>query len=171
MAPSNGIIKKLGICQVEKVTTAHIWLGMASLFGVMFVITHLVTICVTALETGWEMQHLMIDLSGFLGGALFTCFCIKSSSQEAQSRRDQTNVWIFFWSAITCCVRVLDTSMLLGLIHVSALYEEPTGAVFIVNLVSEIIFGNLFALSALTGSTMFLCSKKEKETFDESLLV
>ena len=46
--------------------------------------------------------------------------------------------------------------MLLGIVRWGDVYETPSGAVFYSNLISEIIFGNCYAITAFIGSIMLL---------------
>ena len=71
-------------------------------------------------------------------------------------------------AAITICVRVLDTLMILGIVKIPAIYTHPEGAVFWSNVVSEIIFGVPYTLCALIGSSILLFNPSDN--IDEEVM-
>jgi len=105
-----------------------------------------------------------MDISGFIAAALFVILCY-NSSKTSRDDFDKNNKWIVLWSGITFFVRIFDTLMLFGIIKFDSVYITPTGAVLITNVISEVIFGNLYTILALIGSVMLSkweCCRKEE---------
>lgn len=136
-------------------------MGVAAVLGACFVVSHAVTVAVTFAIAGFDVpvQAFVLDTLGWLAGAAFTVLCRQSSSRSSADYRKQ-NSWICFWAVITLGVRVLDTLMLFGVVKWGAVYETPTGAILWANVISEVVFGNAFVITALTGAlTLVLCPK------------
>ena len=149
------LARALNICQAPVLTNAHRVIGTAAILGFLFTATHIVTIVVTELTSGWPAVPLMGDLMGFFAGFGFAFLC-KESSNTSSERYRRVNQYILIFGLFTVAVRILDTLMLLGIVKLGAVYETPDGAVFYSNLFSEIIFGNCYAMTALIGSIMLL---------------
>ena len=129
------------------------WIGVAALLGVAFVVLHVVTIIVTCAVAGtdWGTAAWCLDISGFLAGAFFTFYCWRSSSTCSALYRSN-NKWIVFWAGITVATRILDTLMLFGVVKFDAVYQTPTGAVLVSNVISEVLVANAYTVVALVGS-------------------
>lgn len=161
------LLFSIGLLQAPKVTTGHRCIGLAAVLGLLFVITHVVTIIVTCLVEGlnWGAAAWSADLSGFLAGGLFALLCWQSSNKRSAEFR-LNNRWILMWAAITASVRVFDTLMLFGVVKFDAVYITPTGAVLASNIISEVLIGNAYTMTALVGSLMLLYCPKDVEVRD-----
>ena len=153
------------LCRAQPLTDAHRVIGTAAALGICFFISHTVTFIVTCAGPGWETTALCLDLMGWIAGGCFSILCWKSSNTDATVFR-KNNVWICIWSCITVGVRILDTLMLFGVVRLSAVYTAPTGAVLGTNIVSDVLFGNLFTIAALVGSLMLLLHPKHIQEND-----
>ena len=150
--------RRLGLCQAPEVTTAHRLLALASLLGAAFVVLHLITIIVTCAVKGtdWGTAAWCLDLTGFFAGFAFVFVCRKCSSASSAAGK-QDNTWICVWALATFGSRILDTLMLFGVVKLDAVYKTPDGAVLAVNVVSEVVIGNLYCIVALVGALDMLC--------------
>ena len=139
------------------ITTGHRWIGVAAVLGGCFVVSHLVTVVVTCAIEGfdWGINAWTLDIAGFLAGFFFAIQCWLSSSRTSDAFR-AGNRWIFIWAGMTLIVRCVDTLMLFGIVKWSAVYVTPTGAVLWSNVISEVIFGVAFAMTAFVGALMLL---------------
>ena len=162
--------KRIVLCQAPKLTKGHKLLGIATILGFLFVITHIITVIITCAVAGfgWGTNAWIFDITGFVTGLCFALLCWKASNRNSIEIRDDV-FWIFVWSAITVCARILDTLMLFGIVKISSIYITPTGIILYSNIVSEVIIALPYALFALVGSTLLLCFSKE-EIFDEDNL-
>ena len=142
---------------------------IAAILGWCFVIAHLVTVAVTCTVEGfnWGINAWMLDVAGFLAGLFFSIQCWLSSRNKPEDFRSG-NFWIFIWAMVTVVVRILDTLMLFGIVKWSAIYITPVGAVLAANIVSEVIFGMAFAVTALVAATMRLSSKTVRNSISEN---
>ena len=142
---------------------------IAAILGWCFVIAHLVTVAVTCTVEGfnWGINAWMLDVAGFLAGLFFSIQCWLSSRNKPEDFRSG-NFWIFIWAMVTVVVRILDTLMLFGIVKWSAIYITPVGAVLAANIVSEVIFGMAFAVTALVAATMRLSSKTVRNSIREN---
>ena len=146
----------------EGATTApHRLIGVAAVLGYCFVITHLITIVVTAAIAGFDVpiSAFMLDIMGFLAGGFFAEQCRRSSNS---TDRLKENRWIMIWAVITICSRVIDTLMLFGVIKWGDIYETPEGAILWSNLVSEVFFANSFTVTAFVGAMMLVNDEMQK---------
>jgi hypothetical protein len=118
---------------------------------------HLATIGIAIAYDGadWGATAWILDIAGLLAGIGFAVLCWLCARRPGEMPRS-TYVWIGLWAALTLCVRVLDTLMLLGVVELSSIYQEPHGATFWANLMSEVILGTCFAIAALLGSVTAL---------------
>ena len=157
-----GFFARVGLFQAPTLTAAHKVIGVASILGHCFVVTHIITIAVTLAIAGftWPMLSFMLDIAGFLAGALFAHESRKSSSARSTDRVKE-NRYIVLFCVVTIPSRVIDTLMLLGIIKWGDVYETPTGGILWSNVVSEICFGNAYALTALVGALMLLMCPKD----------
>ena len=155
IADMEKLAKALKICQAPVLTNAHRVIGTAAILGFLFTATHTVTLVVTSLTSGWPIGPLMLDLMGFFAGFVFAFICKESSNTSSELYRKK-NLYILFFSLATAGSRILDTLMLLGIVRWGDVYETPSGAVFYSNLISEIIFGNCYTITAFIGSIMLL---------------
>ena len=151
-------------------TKGHKLLGIATILGFLFVITHIITVIITCAVAGfgWGTNAWIFDMTGFVAGLCFALLCWKASNRNSIEIRDDV-FWIFVWSAITVCARILDTLMLFGIVKINSIYITPTGIILYSNIVSEVIIALPYAIFALAGSTLLLCFSKE-EIFDEDNL-
>eukprot|EP00854_Cymbomonas_tetramitiformis_P008847 gene8847-10484_t len=155
----------MGYFQAPELTTAHKWVGWAGVLGAIHVVLHVNTVIVTCAESGfgWGVAAWNFDIMGWLASCLFAFLCRKSSStRSSEAKKD--NRWIAIWAFVTLGVRVLDTLMLVGLVKIPAIYHTPANATLVANIVSEIVFGNLFVGAALVGSLMLLCCPTDMES-------
>ena len=137
------------------ITTGHRLVGVAAVLGSFFVVLHLVTIIVTCAVEGfdWGLNAWILDLLGYFAGIYFVRICRKSSNLSSADFRDR-NKWIMVWGFASVCARFVDTLMLFGILSWSAVYTAPNGWVLGTNIVSEVLIGNAYSLSALVGSSM-----------------
>ena len=145
----------LNIWQAPVLTNGHRVIGVAAVLGFLFTATHLITLVVTSLTTGWPIGPLLLDLMGFFAGFAFAFIC-KGSSNTSSDVYRKKNFYIFFFGVVTAGSRILDTLMLFGAVKWGDVYETPDGAVFYSNLISEVICGNCYVVAALIGSVMLL---------------
>jgi hypothetical protein len=153
---------RVGLFQAPTLTAAHKVIGVAAILGYCFVVTHMITIAVTLAVAGftWPLQAFLLDIAGFLAGAVFAHESRKSSSARSADRVKQ-NRWIAFFCVVTVPTRIIDTLMLLGILKWGAVYETPTGAVLWSNVVSEICFASTYTLTAFAGVLMLLLCPKD----------
>ena len=147
----------IGLFQAPVLTKGHRYIGLAALLGLCFVVSHLVTVFVTCMVEGfdWGINAWVLDIMGFLAAFFFMILCWRSSGRSSGEFRKE-NYWICLWAIITLSVRVLDSLMLFGLVKLSAIYITPEGPVLLSNIVSELVFGVAFNVTALIGSLMLL---------------
>lgn len=145
-------------------TLGHRWIGAAGLLGVCFVFSHLVTVVVTCVVEGfhWGGNAWVLDIAGFLAGLFFAIQCWLSSRTPSSEFRSG-NLWILIWALMTLIFRIVDTLMLFGIVKWSAVYITPVGAVFWSNIISEVIFGIAFTITALVGSAILLGRSSDNE--------
>ncbi|HBE69533.1 MAG TPA: hypothetical protein DDW52_15415 [Planctomycetaceae bacterium] len=138
-------------------TAGHRIIRVAAQLGVCFVLSHLITVVVTCIADGfhWGINAWVLDTLGFGAGLFFTVQCWKASNCVSGTA-NKRNVWICVWACVTLCSRSIDTLMLFGVIKWDDVYATPTGPTLWANVVSEVTFGNAFALAALLGSCMLL---------------
>lgn len=58
--------------------------------------------------------------------------------------------------------------MLFGVLKWSVIYTTPEGAVLGANVISEVIFGMAFAMTALVAAIMLLASKTDPKSVREN---
>lgn len=138
----------------------HRWMHNAAIFGWCFVVAHLATVAITCLVEGfnWGANAWILDTSGFLAGLFFATQCWQSSRTSPSDFRSG-NLWILIWAAATLLFRIVDTLMLLGILKWSEIYITPDGPVLWSNVVSELIIGMTYTITALVAATMLLRSK------------
>ena len=107
-------------------------------------------LCSLRVQLGW-----VLDILGFLAGLFFAVQCWLSSNRTSADFRSG-NVWIAVWAFATLGARIIDTLMLFGVVKWNAVYVTPSGAVLWSNVVSEVAFGNAFAVTALVGAMILL---------------
>ena len=158
------LVSLIGLCQAPILTTGHKFLGVATLLGFFFVVTHIITVIITCSKEGfdWGTNAWMFDMMGFVAGLGFALLCWKVSNRRSIEVR-QDIFWIFVWSAITFCVRILDILMLFGIVKIDSIYVTPTGAILYANIVSEVIFGFSYCIFALIGSSILIFSPKDTD--------
>tara|TARA_B110000858_G_scaffold198538_1_gene266484 strand:- start:1858 stop:2322 length:465 start_codon:yes stop_codon:yes gene_type:complete len=151
--------------QAPVLTTGHRLVGVAALLGFCFVLTHIVTVIVTCVVDGfnWGINAWVLDIAGFLAAFYFAIQCGLSSSRRSADFR-KVNTWIFVWAAITLSARILDILMLFGIVKWSEIYITPVGPTLWSNVVSEIVFGMTFTVTALVGSMMLLFNPQDVDT-------
>ena len=156
MAPK-GFFNSISLFQAPALTAGHRCMGVAALLGACFVVTHLVSVVVTCVVSGfnWGAPAWVLDILGFLAGLFFAVQCWLSSTQTSADFRNG-NVWIGVWAFATLGARIIDTLMLFSVVKWSAVYVTPTGVVLWSNVVSEVTFGNAFTVTALVGALMLL---------------
>ena len=154
---SKRFFSSIGLFQAPVLTTGHRYIGLAALLGACFVVSHLVTVVITCKKEGfnWGATAWALDISGFLAGLFFAIQCWLSSSQTSGDFRTG-NSWICVWAFVTLGARILDTLMLFGVVKWNAVYITPVGIVLLSNIVSELVFGAPFTVTALIGSLMLL---------------
>ena len=141
--------------------SAHQCVGAASVLGMLFVVGHLVTVSVTIAEqgVGWGAAAWSLDLLGFFAGLAFV-FVTRKSSNTPSADNMKDNMWICVWSAATLGARVLDTLMLFGVVKLDEVYTTPSGGVLVSNIITEVVIGNLYAVTSLVGAaTLRFCPK------------
>merc|ERR1719235_1248859 len=96
-----------GLLQAPVVTTGHKCIAWAAVLGILFVLTHVVTIVVTCANKGfgWGAPAWSADLTGFFAGAGFASLCWQSSNKRSSDFKE--NRWICCWATITVFVRIL----------------------------------------------------------------
>ena len=148
-----------GLFQAPVLTTGHRFMGVAALLGACFVFTHLVTVIVTCTVDGfnWGINAWVLDIGGFIAAFYFSIQCGLSSNSKSVDFRKQ-NSWVCAWAVLTIGARILDTLMLFGVVKWDEIYVTPQGPTLWSNVVSEVIFGMAFAVTALLGSLMLLIS-------------
>ena len=160
--------------QAPTITTGHRLVGVAAVLGSFFVVLHLVTIIVTCAVEGfdWGLNAWILDLLGYFAGIYFVRICRKSSNLSSADFRDR-NKWIMVWGFASVCARFVDTLMLFGILSWSAVYTAPNGWVLGTNIVSEVLIGNAYSLSALVGSSMlyFCPADVAAESRDDLVIV
>ena len=132
-------------------------MGVAALLGACFVDSHLVTVVVICVVDGfnWGVNAWILDIVGFIAGLFFAIQCWLSSNRKSDDFRNG-NTWICVWAFVTFGARMLDTLMLFGVVKWSAVYVTPVGAALWSNIVSEVVFGMAFTVTALVGALMLL---------------
>ena len=142
------------------ITKGHRWIRAAALLGVCFVVSHLATVIVTCAVAGfnWGVNAWILDVTGFLAGLFFTVQCWLSSSRTSEEFRSR-NLWIFVWAIMTFIARVIDTLMLFGIVKWNAVYITPVGPVLWSNIISEVIIGMAFTITALVGALILLSTR------------
>ncbi|HAK53403.1 MAG TPA: hypothetical protein DCM54_16110 [Gammaproteobacteria bacterium] len=151
-----------GLFQAPVLTAGHRFLGVAALLGACFVVTHLVTVVVTCVVDGfnWGINAWILDIMGFIAAFYFAIQCGLSSNSKSVDFRKK-NSWICAWAVITIGARILDILMLFGVVIWSEIYVTPEGPTLWSNVVSEVIFGMAFTVTALFGSLMLLISPQD----------
>ena len=154
---SKEFFSSIDLFQAPVLTAGHRCMGIAALLGACFVVTHLVSVVVTCVVSGfnWGVSAWVLDILGFLAGLFFAVQCWLSSNRTSADFRSG-NVWIAVWAFATLGARIIDTLMLFGVVKWSAVYVTPTGVVLWSNVVSEVAFGNAFTVTALVGALMLL---------------
>ena len=132
-------------------------MGVAALLGACFVVSHLVTVVVICVVDGfnWGVNAWILDIVGFIAGLFFAIQCWLSSNRKSDDFRNG-NTWICVWAFVTFGARILDTLMLFGVVKWGAVYVTPVGAALWANIVSEVVFGMAFTVTALVGALMLL---------------
>ena len=132
-------------------------MGVAALLGACFVVSHLVTVVVICVVDGfnWGVNAWILDIVGFIAGLFFAIQCWLSSNRKSDDFRNG-NTWICVWAFVTFGARILDTLMLFGVVKWGAVYVTPVGAALWSNIVSEVVFGMAFTVTALVGALMLL---------------
>ena len=148
-----------GLFQAPVLTVGHRFMGVAALLGACFVATHLLTVIITCAVDGfnWGINAWVLDIGGFIAGFYFAIQCGMSSNSKSADFRKK-NSWICTWAFLTIGARVFDILMLFGVVKWSEIYVTPEGPTLWSNVVSEVIFGMSFAVTALLGSLMLLIS-------------
>tara|TARA_B100000029_G_scaffold82394_2_gene73339 strand:- start:1087 stop:1584 length:498 start_codon:yes stop_codon:yes gene_type:complete len=154
---SQEIVSGIGLFKAPIITVGHRFIGVAALLGSCFVFFHIVTVIVTCAVDGfdWGVTAWILDILGFLAGLFFTVQCWMSSNRKSEAFKKE-NFWICIWAIVTFGTRILDTLMLFGIVKWSAVYVTPAGPTLWSNIVSEVIFGLAFTVTALVGSVMLL---------------
>lgn len=144
------------------ISAGHRWIGAAAVLGGCFVVAHLATVFVTCAVQGfdWGVNAWILDIAGFLAGLFFAIQCWLSSSSPGDAFR-VGNRWICIWAVMTLIIRCVDTLMLFGIVKWSAVYVTPTGTVLWANVISEVILGMAFTITALVGTLMLLTKQSQ----------
>jgi len=139
-------------------------MGVAALLGACFVVSHLVTVVVICVVDGfnWGVNAWILDIVGFIAGLFFAIQCWLSSNRKSDDFRNG-NTWICVWAFVTFGARILDTLMLFGVVKWGAVYVTPVGAALWSNIVSEVVFGMAFTVTALVGALMLLICPQDVE--------
>ena len=132
-------------------------MGVAAILGGSWTVLHLLTVLVTCVVEGldWGATAWILDILGFAAGVFFAIQCWLSSSRKSDDFRER-NTWICVWAFVTLGTRIVDTLMLFGVVKWSAVYVTPAGAVLWSNVISEVVFGNAFTVTALVGALILL---------------
>lgn len=143
--------------QAPVLTAGHRLMGVAALLGACFVFTHLVTVIITSVVDGfnWGINAWVLDIGGFIAAFYFAIQCGLSSNSKSVEFRKK-NSWICTWAVLTVGARILDILMLFGVVKWDEIYVTPEGPTLWSNVVSEVIFGMAFTITALIGSLMLL---------------
>ena len=154
---SKEAFSSIGLFQAPVLTAGHRCMGVAALLGACFVVSHLATVVVTCVVDGfnWGVNAWILDIMGFIAGFFFAIQCWLSSSRKSHDFRNG-NTWICVWAFVTFGARILDTLMLFGVVKWSVVYVTPVGAALWSNIVSEVVFGMAFTVTALVGALMLL---------------
>ncbi len=149
--------KGIGLFQDPLLTVGHRFMGVAARLGACWVVLHLVSVFVTCAVEGfnWGVNAWILDITGFIAGLFFAIQCWLSSNRKSDDFR-RGNFCICVWAFLTIGARILDTLMLFGIVKWSAVYITPVGAVLWSNIVSEVVFGNGFTVTALIGALILL---------------
>ena len=92
---SKKFFSSIDLLQAPVLTAGHRCMGVAALLGACFVVTHLVSVVVTCVISGfnWGVPAWVLDILGFLAGLYFAVQCWLSSTQTSADFRSG-NVWI-----------------------------------------------------------------------------
>ena len=161
MAPRT-FFNDIGLFQAPILTVGHRLIGVAALLGACFVFSHVVTVIVTCVVDGfdWGVTAWVLDIMGFLAGLFFAVQCWLSSNRKSEEFRKE-NSWICVWAFVTFGTRILDTLMLFGVVTWSAVYITPVGPTLWSNVISEVVFGMTFSVTALVGSLRLLIGPED----------
>ena len=164
---SREFFNSINLFQAPVLTGGHRCMGVAALLGACFVVTHLISVVVTCVVSGfnWGLLAWLLDILGFLAGLFFAVQCWLSSNRRSADF-SSGNVWIAVWAFATLGARIIDTLMLFGVVKWSAVYVTPTGAVLWSNVVSEVAFGNTFTVTALVGALILLLYPQDVDPAD-----
>lgn len=156
------LLQIIGLSKAEEASFGHICLGVAAVLGCLFVGTHFITVVITCVVEGfdWGMAAWMLDMMGFIAGAAFAFIC-KNNSNKSCAEGKKDNLWICVWAVASFGARILDTMMLFGVVKLSTVYITPSGAILASNIVSEVLIGNSYTISALVGSVLLLQKASE----------
>ena len=88
------MLQKYNLCKPPVFTTGHFTIGIAVVLGSLFVFTHIITIAITSIVTGWGgFGPLSMDLSGFFAGLGFVFVCRTSSNTDSVENYEN-NKWV-----------------------------------------------------------------------------
>ena len=142
---------KIKIFKAPKLTDAHRMIGVASILGYLFGVTHILTTFVTFVTAGYPIFPFILDAIGFLAGVYFANLCRRSSNKHSREFKKQ-NLMIFGFTLCYGSMKIVDTLMLLGFVRWGAVYHTPVGAVLYTNLLSEVIIGNSYCFLAMAAA-------------------
>ena len=145
--------------QAPVLSPGHRLMGVAALLGACFVFAHLVTVIITSVVDGfnWGINAWVLDIGGFIEAFYFAIQCGLSSNSKSVEFRKK-NSWICTWAVLSIGARILDILMLFGVVKWDEIYVTPQGPTLWSNVISEVIFGMAFIVTALIGSLMLLIS-------------
>ena len=141
-------------------TTGHKVCWYAAIIGAIhcFLLAFVTTpvTCATDGCTNWTTAAISMTATSWLASVYFTFILAKVLSSKPSAEVRNPAWWCFFWSNLTLIVRVFDTLMIVGIVHIPAIYHTPGKATMIANIFSEVIFGTLFNSLASYGSGVLL---------------
>jgi hypothetical protein len=154
---SREVFRRINLFQSPMLTVGHRWIGVAALLGVLWVAFHLATVVVTILTDGpdWGINAWLLDIVGLLAGLFFAIQCWISSNRSNDNYR-KVNYGILIWATITFFSRIFDSLMLFGLFKWGEIYLTPVGVTLWSNIMSEVILGMAFTVTALIGALILL---------------
>ena len=154
---SKEVLRHINLFQSPILTVGHRWIGVAALLGVLWVAFHIATVVVTILTDGqnWGINAWLLDIVGLLAGLFFAIQCWRSSNRRNDDYR-KVNYGILIWAIITIFSRIIDSLMLFGLFKWDQIYLTPVGVTLWSNIVSEVLLGMAFTVTALIGALILL---------------
>lgn len=144
-------------------SVGHLFLKASVFLGVGFIITHIITVTITCVVEGfnWGINAWVLDSMGFIAGVVFTVVC-RNGSQKGKNDFHKGYVAILIWSLSSIFSRLFDIAMLFGIVKFSEIYITPEGPVLFSNIISEILFGFTFNVTACIGALLIIKTPLKK---------